>query len=364
MLVAMPAVGRAQITPAGGGAAPDDTQPASSRVGAVIYYDYTFQNSPKTTDAAGHTISPNAFNLTRSYLNITGSLSHVVSYRITPDIASARFSQTGNAYDGSYVFRIKYAFAQFALDDWTGSWKQTWVRMGVQQTPIVDWLENVYRYRFQGTIFEERDGGLSSSDVGVSFHTNIPKGYGEMHVGLYNGENYNKAEVNDQKAVMARLTVRPMPTGGAFARGIRVTAFHNQDHVVSGAERTRSVASVTVEQRHYTAAFDYLRRADRALPTADPSKADGYSVWVTPFFQEKGNGWEAIVRYDRYRPDTRLTPDARQHRTIAGLAYWFPHPGGNGTAAVLVDYEGVTTSGMTPAPARQRRVALHGLINF
>jgi len=354
----------AQVTPAGGAPAADDTQPASSRVGAVIFYDYTSQHSPKTTDAAGNTISPSSFNVTRTYLNITGSLSHVVSYRITPDISSSRFTAAGSSYDGSYVFRIKYAFAQFALDDWTGNWKQTWVRMGVQQTPVVDWLENIYRYRFQGTIFEERDGGLSSSDAGVSFHTNIPKNYGEFHVGLYNGENYNKAEVNNQKALMARLTIRPMPTGGAFARGVRVTAFHNRDHAVAGAERTRTVASVAVEQRHYNVAFDYLRRSDRALPTADLGKADGFSVWVTPFFREKGNGWEGLLRYDGYRPSTTLTPDARQHRTIAGLAYWFPHPGGNGTAAVMLDYEGVTTSHITPAPAKQRRIALHGLINF
>jgi len=360
-LVGMAEPSWGQITPAGGAAAGDDTQPASSRVGAVIYADYTYQNEPKSTDTAGNTISPNAFNVTRLYLNITGNISHIVSYRITPDINATRFTLAGNNMDGSYLFRVKYGFAQFALDDWTGSWRQTWVRLGVQQTPFVDWLEGVYRYRFQGTIFTERDGAMSSSDAGVSFHTNLPKTYGEVHVGLYNGESYNKAEVNNQKAVMVRGTLRPMPTGGAFARGLRVTAFHVQDHVVQGADRIRTVGNVVLEQRRYTAGFDYMWRRDQTLPRDTKAKSDGYSFFVTPFFQEKGNGFEALVRYDSFRPNT-TNKDGRQNRVIAGLAYWFPHPGGAGTAALLLDYEQVTFKNITSP--KQQKVFLHGLVSF
>ena len=48
---------------------------------------------------------------------------------------------------------MKYAYAQFNLDDWTGNLKSTWVRLGIQQTPIIDFQEGIYRYRFQGTVF-------------------------------------------------------------------------------------------------------------------------------------------------------------------------------------------------------------------
>ena len=63
----------------------------------------------------------------------------------------------------------------------------------MQQTPLVDFMESVYRYRFQGTVFEEREGFLSSSDVGVSFHYNLPGNYGDVHAGIYNGETYSAA---------------------------------------------------------------------------------------------------------------------------------------------------------------------------
>jgi hypothetical protein len=359
--LATPSLAVAQITPASGTAAGDDTQPASARVGAVIFTDYTFTSAPKATDAAGNSISANAFNVARAYLNITGNISHVVAYRITPDINSTRFTLAGNNMDGSLVFRLKYAYAQFNLNDWTGKWNQSYVRVGIQQTPFIDSQESVYRYRFQGTVFTERDGGLSSADAGVTFHANIPNSYGDFHVGVYNGENYNKPEVNDQKALMFRGTIRPMPNGGALARAIRITGFQVYDHVLKGADRMRTVGSVMVEQRRYNIGFDYITRSDESSPTAAKVKSDGYSFFVTPFFKEKGNGLEALVRYDSFRPNSD-NKDARQNRLIAGIAYWFPHPGGSGTAALLFDYEQVRFKNISSP--KQQRLALHGLINF
>src|SRR5215208_1709425 len=74
----------AQITPAAGSTPPDDTP--SIRVGAVIFADYSFTQSPTTTDADGNVVHPNAFNIGRSYINITGNISHIVAFRLTPDI--------------------------------------------------------------------------------------------------------------------------------------------------------------------------------------------------------------------------------------------------------------------------------------
>src|SRR5258705_13340101 len=74
----------AQITPAAGYTPPDDTP--SIRVGAVIYADYTYQTNPEVADADGNIINPSSFNVTRAYINITGNISHLVSFRITPDV--------------------------------------------------------------------------------------------------------------------------------------------------------------------------------------------------------------------------------------------------------------------------------------
>jgi hypothetical protein len=293
----------------------------------------------------------------------------MVAFRITPDIT--RDTDTG-ALNGNLVFRIKYAFAQVNLDEWTGDWKSTWVRLGIQQTPYIDYMENIYRYRFQGNIFEERDavgGNLTSSDAGVSFHTNLPSNYGEFHAGFYNGEGYSKAEVNNEKAFQVRGTVRPMATSSSLAaRGLRVTVFYDADHYLQDASRTRFVVNGTFEHRWFNAGLDYLDGKDQtpsAISTEIESK--GWSLWVTPFAKEKGNGVEGLFRIDRFKPDVTTASKNTQERQrlIAGVAYWFPHPGGAATAAVLLDFEQVKFANF-PAAAnpQQQRIAVHGLVSF
>src|SRR5207249_2908249 len=106
----------------------------SIKVGVVIYADYTVQDQPKITDAGGSSVTPNSFNVGRSYINVTGNISHLIAFRITPDIT--RETGVGSSLNGSYTFRLKYAFAQFNFDDWMTA--GSWVRLGLQQTPYVD----------------------------------------------------------------------------------------------------------------------------------------------------------------------------------------------------------------------------------
>src|SRR5262249_30240057 len=154
----------------------------------------------------------------RAYINVTGNISHQVSFRITPDIT--RETGSGSSLAGSLTFRLKYAYGQFNLDNLT---KGTWARFGVQQTPWVDFQEGSYRYRFQGQVFSEREGFLTSSDFGASFKLAFPDNYGEVHAGIYNGDGYSKSEANDQKAFQVRGTLRPAPMSGDL-KGFRVTA--------------------------------------------------------------------------------------------------------------------------------------------
>jgi hypothetical protein len=346
----------AQVTPAAGFTPPDDTP--SIKVGVTIFADYTFQQQPKINDAPpnGNTVSLNQFQVGRSYINITGNISHSIAFRITPDIT--RETGAGSALNGSYVFRIKYAFAQFNLDDWMT--KGSWVRLGVQQTPYVDFMEGIYRYRFQGTIFEEREGFMSSSDAGASFHYNLAQNYGDFHAGVYNGENYNKPEVNNEKGWMFRGTLRPLAHASETAlRGMRVTGFFNHDMYVKNADRRRGVVAVTYEHPHLNAAVEYLSAKDQPTATATAVDARGWSVWITP---KTAKGWEGLLRYDHMEPNKTLTNQTRQ-RTIAGVAYWFPHQGAVSTA-LLFDLDNAKFNNFTPTQATQRKIAVHALVNF
>lgn len=234
---------RAQVTSAAGYTPPDDTPKVN--VGGTIFADYTYQMDPLVS---GQHL--NAFNITRAYINVTGSVSHWVSFRITPDVVrvgAVSVPGGGNVnvpgLTGTLTYRLKYAYGQINFDDVMKNW---WARLGLQQTPVIDFLENVYRYRFQGTVFPDREGYLTSSDLGFSTRALFPGNYLEVHAGVYNGEGYTAAEVNDQKAWMIRGTLRPLPRV-PIIRGLRLTGFYDRDRYVRDAKKNRWLADATFE---------------------------------------------------------------------------------------------------------------------
>lgn len=349
-LIAMNAA--AQVTPAAGSTPPDDNP--TVKVGGTMFADYTYVDSPTTTDADGNVIHPSSFNIGRAYLNVTGQLFHRVSYRITPDIV--RESGSGSSLNGSYTFRLKYAYAQLNLDDWTT--KGSFVRLGMQQTPLIDFQESVYRYRFQGTMFVDREGFLTSSDSGLSAKWNMPNGYGDVHGGFYNGEGYSRAEANDEKAFQIRATVKPLPLGGIW-KGLRVTGFYDADHYVQDAKRTRAVADVSFEHKLVNAGLTYLKAKDQTSAAKATVDADGWSAWITP---KLPHNVEILARHDHLEPNS--DSDQERDRNILGVAYWVPNLKPGVTAAVMLDYDSLKQQGYTPERPDDTRYAFHVLLNF
>lgn len=358
-VVALASPAAAQAPAAAASPRPDDTP--SIKLGATIYMDYTVQQQPKVKDADGNEVTLSSFNVGRSYVNVIGNINHIVAFRITSDIA--RESGVGSALNGSYTFRLKYAFVQFNLDDWMT--KGSWARFGQQTTPFIDYTEGIYRYRFQGTTFTEREGYLSSSDVGASFHYNFAKDYGDVHAGFYNGENYNKPEINNEKAFQVRGTLRPLARGAALARGLRVTGFYDADAYVQNGPRRRGLFEVSYEHRYVNGAVDYLDTKDRTSATKAQVDGHGWSAWVTPrmpIASKPGASLEALIRYDHYVPNKALSFQTHK-REIVGVAYWFPHQGAV-SSAIMFDYDNATFDNVAPSQPTQRKLAVHGLINF
>ncbi|MGZ8851433.1 MAG: porin [Thermoanaerobaculia bacterium] len=343
----------AQVTPAAGYTPPDDTP--SVKLGGTIFADYTYVESPEAQDADKNSINQSSFNVSRAYLNITGNVFHRVSYRITPDIA--RETGSGSSLSGSYTFRLKYAYGQFNLDDWTT--KGSWLRFGLQQTPWIDYEEGMYRYRFQGPTFVDREGFLTSSDYAFSGHWNFPGNYGDVHAGFYNGEGYSRAEANNEKAFQVRAAVRPFPLGGNLLKGLRLAAFVDSDHYVQDAKRQRLVGAITYEHPAISAGLDYLDAKDRTSAlTGSEVHATGYSAWATP---KLPHNFEILLRHDELKPnkDTNL----KRKRNIAGVAYWMPARSGV-TSALLVDYDSLQQSGYSPERPDDTRYAIKLLVNF
>jgi len=218
-------------------------------------------------------------------------------------------------------------------------------------------MEGIYRYRFQGTIFVEREGFLSSSDVGLSGHWNLPGDYGDIHVGYYNGDTYSRAEVNDQKAFQVRGTLRPFPKLKNL-KGLRLTAFYDDDHPVQDADRTRFVGAVTFEHKYVNAGFEYLDTKDSSSATKPVVKAEGWSLWATP---KTKIGIEALFRYDDFKPNKSL--DAKKDRTLVGVSYWFKTTRAGLAAAIMADYEQVNYDTLLGRPT-EKRFEIKTLFNY
>lgn len=340
-----------QVTPAAGYTPPNDTP--SFKVGTTIFADYTYNESPSATDSDGNSIHNSSFNISRAYVNFTGNLNHMIAYRVTPDIT--RESGTGSSLNGSYTFRLKYAYGQFNLDDWTN--KGSWVRLGLHQTPFLDYAESIYRYRFQGTYFEDRESLIIASDAGASVHWNAPGGYGDVQAGFFNGEGYSKAETNNEKAFQIRGSLRPLPLGGVW-KGLRVAGFLDEDHYVRDAKRTRAIAQVTFEHPLFNAGADIVSAKDRTSVTKSEVDGKGYTIWATPKFGT--SGWEALLRHDEYTPNKSVSSQKRK-RDIVGIAYWFQHLQGV-TSALMADYDKLDRSSF--GQANDTRYGLKLLINF
>ena len=332
--------------------APSD-QP-SIKIGTQIFADYTVQQQPKVTDADGNEVTFNTFQITRSYINVTGNITKNIAFRLTPDIT--RETGVGSSLNGSYTFRLKFAFMQWNLDKYLTP--GSYARFGMQQNPWVDFIDSVYRYRFQGQVFEDREGYLPSSDTGATFHYNLPGNYGDVHTGFYNGETFQRVETNDQKSFQIRGTVRPLPGNDAL-KGLRLTGFYDHDAYVKNAERRRAIFGITFEHRYVNAAFNVLSTTDQTSATRAAVDGQGWSMFVTP---KTTMGWEGLFRIDHLEPNTDVDGQ-KKDRTIGGVAYWFPEHSGI-TTALMFDIDNVKYEGFSPSRPTERRYAVHALLNF
>lgn len=283
-------------------AAPAATYP-TVRVGILSYIQY----DAELKNRDGY----NAFDLTRGYINITGDLTSRISYRITPDVRRI----TDGSLAGSLVFRLKYGFVQLK-----GPTEGSWLRFGDHQTPWIDFEEHIQRYRVQGLMFSEREGVVpGSGDFGVGYFTPLQSNYGELQVGIYNGEGFSKGEATRHKSFQGRLSIRPFPKGGP-AQGLRVHGFYDLGQYDRNQPRRHGLVMGSYEKPHVVATAQWLTATDRPLAAmTQDAERRGYSTFLE--VRRGVTGWAGLARLERFDPD-RARPDDEHRRVIAGAAYW------------------------------------------
>ena len=298
----------AQTVPAPVPAAATEPEYPIVHVGMVSYLQYAAELENRD--------GQNAFDVTRAYLNVTAQVARNVRFRFTPDIRRI----TDGSLAGSLTVRVKYAFGQF--DNLLV--ERSWIRFGLHQSPWLDFEESINRYRVQGTVFPEREGLIpGSADFGASYFAPLPKGYGEVHAGVYNGEGFSQADPNKYKSMQGRLTIRPFPNRGA-ANGFRISAFYNAGWYAADRPRRLGIVMGSFEHAHLVATLEAVAATENPLAAA-PRDIDrsGWSMFLEP--RQGPAGLAGILRVDTFDPDGALSGNS-QRRIIAGGAYWFIWP--------------------------------------
>ncbi len=140
------------------------------------------------------------FHFTRVYLNFIKQFEEKpLVIRITTDQMTflpngdsqgTPLGLTGFGGAGRGELFIKFAYAQYTFTP------AAVLRVGLQQTPWLDWFETRYTYRFLGPTFTDTQGLLTSSDMGVGLLGSIPGGWLQYQVLFSNGEGYQNNSID------------------------------------------------------------------------------------------------------------------------------------------------------------------------
>ena len=265
----------------------------------------------------------NAFDVTRGYFNVKARLNDRVSVRFTPDVRPT----TDASLDRNLALRLEYASLDAKVTDGVS------FMFGLHEMPWLTFEESVNRYRVIGPFFAERLGLIPGpTDLGAS--VKATGGRTEVHVGVYNGEGYGRAEIDKYKSIDGRVTLRPFSEGSA-AGNVSISGFYQYGWYAKDRPRNVAIVMGSYEQPHVVATAQYLSATDNPFIARDVERR-GLS-----FFGEGRQGltgWAGVGGVDFFDPDASNTSDSRR-RYIFGGAHWSQV--GRGRLGVVVTLEQV-----------------------
>ncbi|HBG46551.1 MAG TPA: hypothetical protein DDW94_06115 [Deltaproteobacteria bacterium] len=301
-------------------------------VSGIAFFDFS---AGQSASGASAKTDFSRFTLQRGYLNIVKEITPWMRARMTTDIKS------GTTVTGDYTVRMKYLYADFLTPD-MGPLTNTDIRAGLGHTTYLDFEESINGYRMQGSMFEDKRGLITSSDLGVSVQgylagklskeqtAEVGSGsyagrYGSYHIGVYNGGGYSATgETNKDKSVQGRLTVRPLPDA---LPGLQLTYFGivgrgNATDAATGKPQqwTNNTGLVTYQHKYATATAEvYSGKGAFNGDTSSAKEKEGYSLFAKvalPTYDQVA----FFGRYDSFDPNKDASDD-RITTTIGGVSY-------------------------------------------
>lgn len=300
-------------------------------------------------------IHSSRFMLKRSYFTLKKNLSKTISVRYTQDLTVD--TEGGDA--GNVETRLKYLYVKVQPEIKNRAFSGNWMEFGMVHRPWLDYEQKINSYRVQDNMAIERARLFNSADFGMVFGGNIgpkmdkkflsevngamPGKYFSYVIGLYNGGGYSGAEMNINKVVAARISVRPLADLFPY---LQLSGYANigKGNTEASPEFNQFLGFVayTGKQLTFTTQFHHGIgdfRGRYVFPN-DPSHSlqnEGYSFFTE--YKIPKTSVSLWGRYDHFEVET-VTSETRRY--IGGLAYRF-----NKNLRVVVNTEGTTIDGDT-----------------
>jgi len=366
-LVAAPLAARAQYTTdttkADTAKSPDHPKPEPTAAkpatlgldfSAWIFGDYQYQTDDAAKAANGGS-APNKFDIGRVYLTFKGPLGDRFSYRATTDIKQGSGT---DSYKGWFV-RLKYAYLQYDYMKPNTDGASAFARIGVLHTVIVDHEENFWPRYFAQTALE-RNGFLSSADLGVSTGITLPNKLGEIYADIVNGTGYDNPENNKYKDFQARITITPLAKSASLLKTFTISPWYSYggntsvflndptSPITERLQKDRYGVFVGNKDRRLTFGAEYAQRKDgvddnttdatldRIVETSG-QLFDGFVIVRPLEFSQPDikRSFGLIGRFDHWKPNKNS--DAWAQFIIAGI-FWEP----TRKTALALDYQETT----------------------
>jgi hypothetical protein len=263
----------------------------------------------------------NAFDVTRGYFNVAARLSDRVRVRFTPDVRPT----TDVNLDRNLALRLEYASLDVQVTDGVA------IMFGLHEMPWLTFEESLNRYRVLGPLFAERLGLIPGpSDLGASVKATGTRT--EVHVGVYNGEGYGRAEADRYKSLDGRATFRPFDEDSELGN-VSLSGFYQYGWYARDRPRNVAIAMGTYENDTLVLTAQYLQATDNPFVAVDVERR-GMSFFGEA--RQGPSGWAVIGGLDFFDPDASNDSDSRR-RLVIGGAHW--QQVGRGRLGIVVSLE-------------------------
>ncbi len=285
---------------------------AQTTIDGVIYLNGSLGLTKDTTFSPA--AARNNFDVDRVYLNWRNKSEGGITSRVTLDVDGRK------AQSNQLTFLLKYAFVAWKPEGSELTWK-----LGLQNTPVIGFTEDIWGYRMQGKVAMDRAGYLSSADFGLAVEGGWREQAVNFDVGLFNGETYSRAPGDNRKDLAGRVSVRLLETNDmSKVGGLRLTGFAHVGQATGGADRRRLLGMLSYKTTALALGAEFAVTRDS---TAASAETDGRVMSLFGAYDVPDSKFGFMARVDRWDPDTDLNPAtasltaSEQTRVIGGVSY-------------------------------------------